>query len=125
MKLADLLPETKVTAYLLGGALTIAVFWILIETGRLEDWPEAWVMAAFAVIAGFVVAWVVPDGAWKKARRHLSGTVSADSNGEPSAEVEGDVTLTQTGEGTADIEGEVRVDEDGEITGDTGEAFDR
>lgn len=113
MNLHDLMPKTKVTAYLLGGSLTIAVFWTLIEIGRINDWPEAWVLAAFSVVAGFVVAWAVPDDAWDKARRRLTGTV-IDEEG-VATEVEGDVTLTPTGEGTADIEGEVSVDEDGEI----------
>lgn len=109
MKLADLLPETKVTAYLLGGALTIAIFWVLIQVEVIADWPEGWVMAAFAIIIGFVVAWVIPDKAWEKARKHLRGTVRSPSGGD--TEVEGDVTLTPTGEGKADIEGEVSVDE--------------
>ncbi len=99
----------------------MAVFWILIETGVLEGWPEAWVLAAFAIIIGFIGAWVVPDPVWERAQEHLRGTVRDEGGDE--AEVEGDVTLTPTSEGKADIEGEVNVDEDGEIS--TGEVFDR
>lgn len=112
MTLYDLLPTKKVTAFLLGGAITIAGFWILIERGALDDWPDAWVMASFAIIAGFIVAWFVPESTWRKVQGHLEGTVVGDG---ADAEVRGDVSLTPTGEGTADIEGEVAVSEEGEI----------
>ncbi len=115
MNISDLMPRTKVTAYFLGGSITVAVFWILIEIEILEDWPEAWVLAAFAIIIGFIAAWIIPDPVWERAREHLQGTVRSDTGQE--AEVEGDVTLTPTGEGKADIEGEVDVDPD------TGEIF--
>lgn len=110
MTIGDLLPRAKVTAYFLGGSITVAGFWIMIQLEVLEDWPESWVMGAFAIIVGFIAAWIIPDRAWERAQEHLRGTVST-ANGEET-EVEGDVTLTSTGEGTADIEGEVTVDED-------------
>lgn len=116
MTVYDLIPTKKVTAFLLGGAVTIAGFWILIERGVLDDWPEGWVMASFALIAGFFFAWFVPSSAWHKVQGHLEGSVSGSSSTSPT-EVEGDVTLTPTGDGTtATIEGEVDIDEDGEIS---------
>lgn len=125
MSLYELLPTKKVSAFLLGGAVTIAVFWALIQFGPLEDWPESWVMASFALIAGFVFAWFVPPGVWDRVQRHLKGTVASETPGEPDTDIEGDVTLTRTGEGTAEIEGEVETDEDGEIgTINTGEIFE-
>lgn len=124
MSIYDLIPTKKVTAFLMGGAVTVAGFWLAITFGPLDDWPEAWVMAAFALIVGFIIAWFVPPTAWERVRQHLEGTVSSDSEGGPSTEVEGDVTLTPTSEGMANIEGEVAVDEEGEIaSGETGELF--
>ncbi len=115
MSIYDLIPTKKVSAFLLGGAVTVAGFWLLITFGPLDDWPEGWVMAAFALIAGFIFAWFVPPGAWDRVEQHLEGTVGPDDEGGPSSEVEGDVTLTPTSEGMADIEGEVSVDETGEL----------
>ncbi len=110
MTIYDLLPTKKVSAFVLGAAITVAGFWLLIEMAILEDWPEAWVMAAWAIIVGFIAAWIVPESAWKKVKVHLSGT-TIDAGGQDT-DVSGDVSLTPTGEGTADIEGEVDVGED-------------
>ncbi|MEN8233767.1 MAG: hypothetical protein ABFR89_02450 [Actinomycetota bacterium] len=66
MKIVDALPTYKVTAFALGGAVTVAAFWLLIEVGVLEGWPEAFVLAAFALIVGFFCAWFVPEGVWSK-----------------------------------------------------------
>ncbi len=79
MTIYDLLPTKKVSAFVLGGAVTIAGFWAMIEWEVLEGWPEAWVMASFALIIGFIFAWIVPPTAWNRVQVHLTGkTVSVD-----------------------------------------------
>jgi hypothetical protein len=92
MPLTQYLPTKKVTAFVLGGALTIVAFWFLIDVlGALEDWPEAWVLGSFVLIVGAVVAWIVPESAWARLQGHLSGEVATPAG--PVA-VEGKVTLT-------------------------------
>jgi len=71
MNLLDLLPTKKVTAFLLGAAIAVAALWLLIDVFEvLDEWPEPWITAAWTIIIGFVLAWVVPEGAWQKAADH-------------------------------------------------------
>lgn len=72
MNIAELLPTKKVTAYLVGGAVTIAGFWLLITLDVLADWPETFVIAAWALIGGFILAWIVPEGVWGKVNEDTS-----------------------------------------------------
>lgn len=74
MNVVDLLPTRKVTAFLLGGAVAIAVLWLLVDVfGLLSEWPEPWIVAAWTIIIGFILAWLVPEGVWIKAQEHTGG----------------------------------------------------
>jgi hypothetical protein len=69
MNIVDLLPTKKVTAFLLGGAIAMAILWILVDVvGVLDEWPAAPIVGAWTIILGFILAWVVPESAWQKAQ---------------------------------------------------------
>ena len=71
MNIADLLPTRKVTAFLLGAAAVIVALWLLVDvTALLEEWPETQVLVALTILTGFVLAWIVPEGAWTKVGQH-------------------------------------------------------
>jgi len=70
VKLEDVLPTKKVTAGLLGGAMAVAVLWLLVDVfGVLDVWPEAWIVGAWTIIFGFVLAWFIPEGRWADAEK--------------------------------------------------------
>lgn len=78
MNLIDLLPTKKVTAFLLGAAVAVVAMWLLVDVfGVLDEWPDTWILMAWTIIVGFVLAWVVPEGAW--ARAGQQGGVDAEA----------------------------------------------
>lgn len=80
MNIIPLLPTKKVTAFLLAGALVIVAFWFAIDVfAILEDWPEAYVLAAFVLIIGAIVAWTVPESAWARLHPHISDEDGPDA----------------------------------------------
>lgn len=71
MNIIDLLPTKKVTAFLLGASVALAVLWLLVDVfAVLDEWPEPLIIGAWTIIIGFILAWIVPEGAWRKASAH-------------------------------------------------------
>lgn len=69
-------PTKKVTAFLVGGALALIAFYLAVDVfAVVEEWPEPQITGAFALFFGFVLAWLVPEGAWDKIGRHTDGDV--------------------------------------------------
>lgn len=103
--MTQLLPTKKVTAFVLGGALTLIGFWLLVDVfGILEQTPDGMVVGAFVILIGAIVAWIVPESAWGRLQGHLSGEVET---AEGTMDVEGAVSVTPQGDDQADVEGEV------------------
>lgn len=77
MNLIALLPTKKVTAFVLGGAVALVLFWVLGPevAGLLETQPDNTIVGAVTLIFGFIFAWLVPEGAWDKLGRHTDGAV--------------------------------------------------
>ena len=74
MNLGNIIPTQKVTAFVLGAALAVLIFWILgPDNANIITEPDATVQTSAAIVVGFIVAWVVPEGAWAKLRRHTEG----------------------------------------------------
>lgn len=84
MNLAALLPTKKVTAFILGGAVALVLFWVLGPevTAVLETTPDNTIVGAVTLIFGFIFAWLVPEGAWDKIGRHSDGEVQLPSDPE-------------------------------------------
>lgn len=96
MSLHDLLPTKKVTAFALGAAMVIVGFWFAQQAQLVDGWPEAWVLAAFATVVGFIVAWVVPESAWRKVQGHMTAELTVETQADGTVEVEGPVTIDPT-----------------------------
>ena len=77
MNLLALLPTKKVTAFILGGAVALVLFWVLGPevSGVLAETPSNTIVGAVTLILGFVFAWLVPEGTWDKIGRHTDGDV--------------------------------------------------
>jgi hypothetical protein len=85
MNIAQLLPTKKVTAFVLGGAVALVLFWLLGPEvwGILETAPTNTIVGAVTLIFGFIFAWLVPEGAWDKIGRHTEGAVQLPDPEEP------------------------------------------
>ncbi len=71
MNLSSLLPTKKVTAFTLGAAVALVLFWVLgPENLDLIKEPDLVIGAAVALIFGFVFAWIIPEGTWARVGRH-------------------------------------------------------
>ncbi len=72
MNLLKFLPTQKVSAFLLGGAITIVGFWFAVDVLEvLDEMPDALVLSSFVLIVGAIVAWIVPEGMWAKLQKHV------------------------------------------------------
>lgn len=85
MNIAQLLPTKKVTAFVLGGAVALVLFWLLGPevAGILETQPSNTIVGAVTLIFGFIFAWLVPEGAWDKLGRHTDGELQLPDPQEP------------------------------------------
>lgn len=71
MNIYELLPTRKVTAYLLGAALALVALWLLVDVfAVLDEWPPAFIVGAITIVVGFILAWIVPESAWRKSAAH-------------------------------------------------------
>ena len=71
MNIADLLPKVKVTAYVLGAALSLVILWLIVDVfGLLDEWPPTHIVVAWVIIIGFIVAWLVPEDLFTKSDQH-------------------------------------------------------
>jgi membrane associated rhomboid family serine protease len=94
MNVWSLLPTKKVTAFVLGGALTLIGLWLAVDVLMvLGEWPGPMIVGAFVIVVGFLVAWFVPETVWNRVQGHI------------------DVEVTPTEDGTVQVEGEVTLEE--------------
>ncbi len=69
--LTSLLPTKKVTAFTLGAAASLVLFWVLgPENIDLINEPDLVIGGAVALLFGFVFAWIIPEGTWARVGRH-------------------------------------------------------
>ena len=96
MNLYDLLPTKKVTAFVLGGALTVVAMWLLVDVfAVLAEWPGPLIVSSFVLLVGAVVAWTIPESAWRKLQGHIEGEVEITPTPAGTVEIEGDVTIEE------------------------------
>lgn len=78
MRLIDLLPTRKVTAFAFGGAIVLVGLWLLVDVAEiLGEWPEGVIVGSMVIIVGAICAWLIPEGAW----RRLQGQIDTDTEG--------------------------------------------
>ena len=71
MKIQDLLPTEKVTAFFLGAAVALVVLWLVVDVfGALDEWPNVLIIGAWTIIVGFGLAVGIPNSWWAKVNLH-------------------------------------------------------